>query len=238
LIFVNAEIFGRHRIFQRSQGRFSVKDENLRQQVVDELRSDPAVGGEKIDVAVVDGVVSLSGHVSSCARRVAAERIVRRLTNVRGVTVAIDIKLPQGAAVPDDEIAQRAVTILKWNSLLPADRIQVSVKDGWITLSGEVDWQYQRSAAEDAVRPLPGVVAVVNNLSSRSQVHVEHVRNRIENVLTRIAAARAARISVAVCGPIVTIHGKVHDQEERAAVKNAVELIPGVQHVEDLLTVG
>lgn len=214
-----------------------MKDENLRQQVMDELKSDPAVGGERINVAVADGVVSLSGHVSSYAHKIAAERVVRRLTNVRGVTDAIGVKLPDGVTVPDDEIARRATTILKWNSLLPADHIQVSVKDGWITLSGEVDWQYQRSAAEDAVRPLPGVVAVVNRLSSRSQVQVQHVRNRIEHVLIRKAAAMAARINVAVCGPVVTIHGQVHDQEERIALKNAIELIPGVQHVEDLLTI-
>ena len=214
-----------------------MKDENLRRQVADELKSDPAVGHENINVAVADGVVSLSGHVSSYAHKVAAERVVRRLTDVRGVTDTIGVRLPDGAAVPDDEIARRATTILKWNSLLPADRIEVSVKNGWITLSGELDWQYQRSAAEDAVRPLPGVVAVINNLSSRSQVQVQHVRNRIVQVLKRNAAARAARMNVAVCGPVVTIHGQVHDQDERAAVKNAIELIPGVQHVEDLLTI-
>ncbi len=215
-----------------------MKDENLRQHVMDELRSDPAVGGEKISVAVVDGVVSLSGQVNSYAHKVAAERVVRRLTDVRGVNAAIAVKLPDTAAVPDQEIARRATTILKWNSLSPADRIQVSVKDGWVTLSGEVDWQYQRSAAEDAVRSLWGVIAVINNLSSKSRVEVQHVHKRIENVLTRCAAARAARINVAVCGPVVTIHGQVHDQEERTAVHNAIELIPGVQHVEDRLTIG
>lgn len=197
-----------------------MKDENLRQQVIDELRSDPAVGYEKIDVAVANGVVTLSGHVSTYAHKVAAERVVRRLADVRGVTAAVEVKLPESAAVPDEEIARRAATILKWNSLLPADGIQVSAKDGWITLSAEVDWQYQRSAAEDAVRPLPGVAAVVNNLSSKSRVQVQHVKNRIENVLKHNAATRAARINVAVCGPVVTIHGHVYDQEERAAVKN------------------
>ena len=214
-----------------------MNDENLRQQVADELRFDPAVGHEEINVAVAGGIVSLSGHVSSYAHKVAAERVARRLADVRGVTTAIEVKLPGAAAVPDDEIARRAATVLKWNSLLPSDRIQVSVKDGWITLSGGVDWQYQRRAAEDAVRVLPGVAAVVNNLSSKSRVQVQHVRNRIENVLKRNAATRAARINVAVCGPVVTIHGEVYDQEERAAVRNAIGLIPGVQHVEDFLTI-
>lgn len=215
-----------------------MKDESLRQQVIDELGCDPAVGGQKIDVAVANGVATLSGDVSSYAHKIAAERVVRRLTDVRGFTDAIKVKLPEGTAVPDEEIARRAATILKWNSLLPPDRIQVAVKDGWITLSGEVDWQYQRSAAEDAVLPLPGVVAVINNLSSKSRVQVQHVKNRIENVLKRNAATRAARINVAVCGPVVTVHGQVYDQEERTAVRNAIELIPGVEHVEDLLTIG
>ena len=123
--------------------------------------------------------------------------------------------------------------------MLPTDSIRLTVNNGWITLSGEVQWQYQRSAAEDAVRPLPGVIAVINNLTVKPHVRVADVKHRIEDALKRSAEVEAGRINIVVAeGGTVTLEGKVRDWQEHLAVRNAAWSAPGVQHVLDQLTIG
>jgi osmotically-inducible protein OsmY len=216
-----------------------VSDRELRKDVLDELEFEPSIDASKIGVAVRDGVVTLSGHVTSYGQKVAAERATRRVKGVRAVAQEIEVRLPQDSVIADDEIAKRAANMLKWNSMLPSDAIKLTVNQGWITLSGEVDWQYQRSAAEDAVRPLPGVVAVINNLAVKPRVRVTDVRHRIEEALKRSAEVEANNISVFVSdGGTVTLDGKVRDLQEHVAVQNAAWSTPGVRQVLDQLTVG
>ncbi len=216
-----------------------MNDRQLRQDVLDELEFEPSINAAKIGVAVSDGVVTLSGHVTSYGQKVAAERAARRVKGVRAIAQEIEVKLPEDSVVGDDEIAKRALNVLSWNSMLPTDSIRLTVNNGWITLSGEVQWQYQRSAAEDAVRPLPGVIAVINNLTVKPHVRVADVKHRIEDALKRSAEVEAGRINIVVAeGGTVTLEGKVRDWPEHLAVRNAAWSAPGVQHVLDQLTIG
>ena len=216
-----------------------MNDRQLRKDVLDELEFDPSINAADIAVAVNDGVVTLSGDVTSFGQKIAAERAARRIKGVRALVEKIQVRIPSECMVSDDEIAKRALEVLKWNSMLPAGAIKPTVNNGWITLTGEVEWQYQRSAAEDALRPLPGVVAVINDLTVKPKVRVTDVKHRIEEALKRSAEVEAGRISVAVTdGGTVTLDGRVRDWQERMAVKNAAWSAPGVQHVHDQLTLG
>src|SRR5579883_3242924 len=119
-------------------------DLQLRQDVLDELDFEPAVNAAHIGVAVADGVVTLSGHVGSYAEKLAAESAARRVKGVRAIAQEIEVRYPSDKKTADDEIAARILSLLRWNTVVPADSIQVRVQDGWVTLTGQVDWQFQR----------------------------------------------------------------------------------------------
>jgi osmotically-inducible protein OsmY len=213
-------------------------DRDVHQEVLDQLEFVPGVEKLDLQVSVRDGIVTLSGHVTSYGQKMAVERAARRAKGVRAVAQELEVRLPEAAMIPDDEIARRAVNVLKWNSMLPCDAVQVSVSSGWITLSGEVEWQYQRSAAEDAVRPLPGVIAVINKLTVKPHVRVKDVKQKIGEALKQSAEAEANRINVFVSDDgTVVLDGKVRDSQEHTAVRNAAWSAPGVEHVLDHLTV-
>ena len=215
-----------------------MSDMSLRQNVLDELEFDPAVDATKIGVAIDKGVVTLSGHVGSYAEKIAAERIVQRVKGVRGVAQEIEVRYPNENKNADDEIAQRAAKILEWDSTVPPGKIKVKVEKGWITLSGEAEWQFQRQAAEAAVRKLSGVSGVMNMITVRPRVDAINVKHRIEDALKRSAELQADAIRVAVAGGRVTLEGKVRAWRERNVAEQAAWAAPGVVAVEDRLTIG
>ncbi len=215
-----------------------MSDMSLRQNVLDELEFDPAVDATKIGVAVDKGVVTLSGHVGSYAEKIAAERIVQRVKGVRGVAQEIEVRYPNEHRNADDEIAQRAAKILEWDSTVPPGKIKVKVEKGWITLSGEAEWQFQRRAAEAAVRKLSGVSGVMNMVTVRPRVDAINVKHRIEDALKRSAEVEADAIRVAVAGGRVTLEGKVRAWRARNVAEQAAWAAPGVVAVEDRLTIG
>jgi len=213
-------------------------DRDVHQEVLDQLEFVPGVEELDLQVSVRDGIVTLSGHVTSYGQKIAVERAACRAKGVRAVGQELEVRIPEAAMIADEEIARRAVNVLKWNSMLPCDAVQVSVSNGWITLSGEVEWQYQRSVAEDAIRPLPGVIAVINRLTVKPHVRVDDVKQKIGEALKQSAEAEANRINVFVTdGGTVTLDGKVRDAQEQTAVRNAAWSAAGVQHVLDHLTV-
>jgi len=214
-----------------------MNDYSLRQNVLDELEFDPAVDAARIGVAVENGVVTLSGHVASYAEKIAAERIAQRVRGVRGVAQEIEVRYPNEKKDADDEIAQRAAKILEWDSSVPLDKIKVKVERGWVTLSGEVEWQFQRQAAEAAVRKLSGVSGVMNTILVRPRVDAVNVRRRIEDALKRNAELEADAIRVTVSGGKVTLEGKVRALRERNVAEQAAWAAPGVLIVEDRLAV-
>jgi len=212
-----------------------MSDLELRGRVMAELDYDPSIDAAHIGVAVDQGIVTLTGHVSNYAEKVAAERAVRRVKGVRAVADEIEIRLPREKKTSDDEIAKRAADILRWDTQVPSDAIQITVQDGWVTLSGAVDWQYQRTAAESDIYKLSGVLGVNNHIRIQSRAQVADLESRIEEALKRNAEIEAESIKVSVDDGAVTLTGFVHDLAERQAIKSAVWSAPGVRSVDDQL---
>ena len=211
-------------------------DFDLRQDVLDELDFDPSINAAQIGVAVEKGIVTLSGHVSSYAEKIAAERIALRVRGVRGVAQEIEVRYPDEKKDADDEIAQRAAKILEWDSGVPLNKIKVKVERGYITLSGAVDWQFQRKAAETAVHKLSGVRGVINTIVVHPSVDAFDIKRRIENALKRNAELEADEIRVIASDGRVTLEGKVHAWSEREIAQQAAWAAPGVVSVDDRLT--
>lgn len=213
-------------------------DKTLRQAIIDEFDWVPTVDAANIGVAVHNGVVTLTGHVPSYAQLVAAEAAVKRVKGVQAIAQDIEVRFAGAAAASDEDIASRAISLLKWSVLLPKEAIQVEVAKGWITLTGEVEWQYQRRAAEDNVRSLIGVKGVSNLISVKPRVVATNVASGIEEALKRDARLEAQKIKVSVTDGTVKLEGRVHSWYERDAAERAAWAAPGVRAVEDHVTIG
>jgi len=213
------------------------EDLTLQQRVIDELEFDPRVKAAHIGVSVRQGVVSLSGHVESYVEKYAAERAARRVKGVKAVAEEIEVRLPSDKKTGDDEIAARAVRMLAWDVAVPLGGIQVKVEHGVVTLSGEVDWAYQRAEAEYDVRKLGGVKAVINDIHIRPQVNASDVRAQIRAALERSADLEASGIHVSVADGKVVLSGNVRNWIEREEAARAAWSAPGVVAVEDLIQI-
>ncbi len=213
-------------------------DSQLRQDIIDELEFDPSFSGEHIGVAVDKNVVTLTGHVDSYAEKVAAIAAVRRVKGVHAIAENIEVRYSFQNKTADDQIAKRACDILNWDVLVPADGIDVLVQDGWVTLSGNVNWYYQKTAAEDDVRKLSGVRGVTNKIAIKPRVDAANVKSKIESALKRHAEVEAKAIRVTVQnGNKVVLEGEVDNWDERRAVESAAWSAAGVASVDDRLTI-
>jgi osmotically-inducible protein OsmY len=213
-------------------------DMNLRQDIIDELDFEPRVNSALIGVAVKDGVVTLSGHVGSYAEKLAVEKAVKRVKGVKAIAEEVDVRFPEDKKTADDEIAARAVSLLRWSAVVPADSVMVKVQEGRVNLSGQVTWQFQRSAAEAEVRRLSGVVGVINSITIKPRVQAVDVKHKIEAALKRNAEIDAQGIQVSVeDGGRVCLNGYVHDWREREAAQHAAWMAPGVTLVDDRLRI-
>jgi osmotically-inducible protein OsmY len=216
----------------------NMTDSQLRQNIIDELEFDPSFSGEHIGVAVDKNVVSLTGHVSSYAEKLAAIAAVRRVKGVHAIAENVEVRYSYQRRTADDQIAKRASDILNWDVLVPADGVDVLVQDGWVTLSGHADWYYQKTAAEDDVRKLSGVRGVTNKITIKPRIDSANVKSKIESALKRLAEVEAKAIRVTVKdGSKVVLEGKVDNWDERRAVENAAWSAAGVASVEDRLTI-
>jgi len=213
-------------------------DIQLQRDVLDELKWEPAVEASAIGVEVRHGVVTLAGHVASYSERRAAERAAQRVAGVKGVVVEIDVALPQSSKRSDADLVQAINMAFDWNSCVPANALKILVADGIVTLSGEVDWAFQRAAAVSAVRNLVGVRGVNDRIKLKSHmVKVHDVKKKIVAALHRQAQLDANAISVDIEGHNVTLGGTVDSWSERIAARNAAWAAPGVQNVIDNLSV-
>ncbi len=212
-------------------------DAQLRTDVTDELAWDPAVNASNVGVIVREGVVTLTGHLDSFAEKHAVERAVRRVAGVRGIALDLDVKLPASAQRSDSEIALAATAALGLNSLVPAGKVQVQVENGWVTLTGEVDWGYQFASAEQSIRPLPGVRGLFNRITIKPRVDSKDIGAQITAALTRQAMREARHIDIKVEGGVVTLSGKVHSMAEHDAAIGVAFSTKGVSHVVDHLQV-
>ncbi len=211
-------------------------DSQLQQDVMAELKWEPAVHAAQIGVEVKDGVVTLAGEVSSYAEKWNAERAAQRVSGVKALAVAMKVKLSEFGRRTDADIAASARNILAWTSSLPADAVQVLVEDGWLTLSGDVAWQYQRQDAADSVRQLTGVTGVSNQIAIVPSLSASVVKADIEAALKRRANADAKAISVEVRGGDVTLTGTVHSWDERELAKRSAWGSVGVRKVVDKMS--
>jgi osmotically-inducible protein OsmY len=212
-------------------------DVQLQRDVIDELRWDPRIGPNEIGVAARDGVVTLTGLVDSTARRHAAIKAAERVAGVQALAEDLIVKVPTSFARSDTDLAHAASNALKWNVEVPTDAVKVRVDDGWIMLEGRVDWQYQRSAAQDCVQSLIGVRGVSNNLTLKPHVYAADVRERIENAIKRSADADAKKISVQTMDGKVILRGTVRSWAERQDAERAAWSAPGVTAVEDQIAI-
>jgi len=215
-----------------------VNDKELRQNVIDELDFDPSIHSAEIGVAAENGVVTLTGHVPAYSQKLEAERAAWRVKGVKAVAQEIQVRYNGEKMHNDDEIAQRAVSILAWDSLLPRDAIRVKVEDGWVTLTGQLDWNYQREVAAEDVHKLGGVLGVVNNIALRQTAKEIDVKQHITDALKRHADIEAKRVQVSVHdGGTVSLEGDVGSWEERLAAVHAAWCTPGVHAVDDRLRI-
>ena len=212
-------------------------DAQLKKDVQAELEWDPAINAAEVGVAVKDGVVTLSGHLDTFAEKCEVERVAQRVAGVRAVAVEIDVKLTAGSARSDSEIAHAVETAFKWHISVPSERIRVKVEKGWVTLSGEVDWEYQRAAAANLVRPLVGVVGVNNGIVLKPRTTPDNIERRIRDALTRQAEREAKGIEVEVHGLTAVLRGTVHSMAERMAAQGAAWSAPGISRVDNELRV-
>jgi osmotically-inducible protein OsmY len=210
-------------------------DSELRRDVERELEWDPSIDARNIGVAVKNGVVTLTGYVSSYADKWRAERIAKRVAGVSAIANEIEVKLSTERTDPD--IAEAARAALKSDSRLPADRIKVIVERGWVTLEGTVDYYYQKSAAESDVRYIAGVRGVTNAIVVTPKVSPTDIRTKIEEALKRSAQLDASRISVETEGSKVILSGTVRSWAEREEAEMAAWAAPGVTEVENRIKV-
>ena len=212
-------------------------DGELLDHVEDTLDWEPSVDVSDVDVSVDGGVVTLRGDVGTYAEKRAAERAVLGVYGVKGVANDLTVRLSRAFERTDTDIAQAAVHTLKWNTQVPGDRVTVAVSDGWVTLRGMVDWQYQKNAPERAVRTLAGVRGITNDITVGPRVQPSDVQANIEAALRRSAEIDARRINVSVSDDRITLTGNVHSSAERVAARRAAWSAPGVTTVEDHMAI-
>ena len=213
-------------------------DAQLQKDILAELKWDPVVNETDVGVIVKEGVVTLTGHLASYAEKCAAERAAERVHGVKALAVELTVKLPSPNERTDAQIAAAAENAIEWNSLVPQDKVRPTVEHGWITLNGEVEWDYQRRAAEKSLRNLLGVTGVTNLVHVTPSVSASQVDRKIHDALLRQADRESRKIDVSVAGSQVTLEGTVHSWAERVAAQGSAYAAPGVATVVNHLRIG
>lgn len=203
--------------------------------VAQEIKWDPQISSTDIGLSVTEGVVTLTGFVSSYMEKDAAEEAAKRVQGVRGVANELEVR--SSFAPTDDEIARDAVQELANHVFIPASKIKVTVRDGWVTLDGTVEWQYQRNLAEETVKKLRGVLGITNNIVLKPAVSATGIKSKIEQALKRDAQIDASNIVVDADGSIITLSGTVRSWAEKSEAEMAAWSAPGVSQVNDQIDI-
>jgi osmotically-inducible protein OsmY len=212
-------------------------DARIRKDVLDQLSWEQNVDDRQIGVSVEDGVVTLSGVVNNYTSKMAAEKAAKKVIGVKAVAEDIEVKYGDAFKKTDKEIAKAAVDALEWNISVPDNKIMVKVEDGWVYLTGEVKWYFQRNAAKKAVDNLLGVRYVSNNITLKQKVKATDIKSKITKAFKRAAALDAKHISVEVDEHTVTLKGTVSSLSEKDEARKTAYALPGVYHVINKLKV-
>ena len=212
-------------------------DTQIKTDVIAELKWDAEIDETKIGVVVSNGAVTLTGHVPTYRQRMAAKKATRRVAGVLAVVDHVEVRLPSEHRVTDEGLAERIANVLKWNVSLPGKEINAEVKDGIVTLRGEVDRHYQRTNIHKNIEHVGGVVGVVDLITLKSQVTASDIQVRIKEALKRHADVEASKIKVSVADGTVTLDGDVDSIEEMDRVEDAAWAAPGVHRIVDNLRV-
>jgi len=213
-----------------------MEDNALKKLVEDELQYQPSVDAADIGVTVENGIVHLTGHLANYAQKTIVENAVKRVKGVRGYVEDLVVR-PTADPQSDEAIAGRVANLLDWDVTVPRGVVKVKVEGGMVTLTGEVPWAYQRLSAEAGIRRLPGVRGLNNMITIKPHVEASDIKRRIEQALERQAEVEASRIAITVDGGKVKLTGKVRAWYERDVIERAAWSAPGVQAVEDKVTV-
>jgi len=212
-------------------------DSEIKEDVLDELMWQPNIDETQMGVIVEKGVVTLTGIVDTYAKKVAAEKAVKNVIGVKAVADDIEVKYGDAYKKTDKEIAKAVVNALSWNASVPDDKVEIEVRDGWVYLSGEVQWFYQKDAARKAAENLLGVKKVVNNITLKQAIEPSEIKKKISKAFERLADLDAQNIKVEVDGHKVKLKGKVHSYAEKEEARKTAYFAPGVYDVENELEV-
>ncbi|MCP4317263.1 MAG: BON domain-containing protein [Hyphomicrobiales bacterium] len=214
-----------------------IPDNTLKQRVLDELRWDTKVNQAHIGVTASDGSITLSGHATSFPEKYAAGEATKRVRGVKAVADEIKVHLPTEHRLDDSDIAKRIAHVLEWNVSIPDNNVRAKVRDGFVTLTGEVDWHHQRSHILRQIEHVGGIREISNQITLRARPTSDNVKKEIEDALYRNSEKEAKQIRVSIIGDTVTLDGQVKDLYERDLVKDAAWSAPGVRHVVDNIRV-
>jgi osmotically-inducible protein OsmY len=212
-------------------------DSEIERDVREELQWDPDLDAEDIAISVKNGVVTLAGFTHSYTNRLEAELAAKRVAGVHAVANDIEVRLPAIDQRPDPDIAKDAVAALKSELPISHDKIKVVVKDGWVTLEGTAEWQYQKTSAETAVRKVKGVKGVTNVVTVKPKAQPTELKRKIQEAFKRNAELDANRIEVEANGSEVTLKGTVRSWIEREEAERVAWSAPGITKVEDRIVV-
>src|SRR5260370_20190912 len=212
-------------------------ESEIERDVKDELEWNPDLDASDIAVAVKQGVATLAGFVKSFTDKYEAEAAAKRVAGVAGVANDLEVRMPSLDERPDPDIARDAVVAIKSQLPISSEHMQVVVKNGWVTLEGHVEWQYQKNTAETAVRRIKGVRGVINNIVLKPQVEPADIKRKIESAIKRLAEVDANRITVDANGSEVILKGTLRSWVDREEAERAAWSAPGVTKVEDRIVV-
>jgi osmotically-inducible protein OsmY len=212
-------------------------DQAVKQKVRDELAWQPDFDESDIGVTVRGGVVTLTGHVKSYAEKHAAEAAAGRVTGVRAIADEMDVRFSSGVDHGDAQLSRRAFDVISWDLSVPKNRVKVKIEKGWVTLQGDVDWHFQKQAAEADIRNLPGVMGVSNAIEIKPKAQAFNVETQIRAAFRRNAEFEAENIVITAIGRTVTLTGQVGTYYERTLAAETAWSAPGVTQVHELLTV-
>ena len=208
-------------------------DLQLQQDVLAELKWDPKINAAHIGVQAKGGVITLSGHIDSYAEKWNAEDAAKRVSGVKVLAIDLEVILPNSSIKSDSEIAVAISNSMKANTYYLDEVIKAKVEDGFVTLTGEVEWQYQKLAAINSIRYLAGIKGIYNNIVIKPKISVTAIKSEIDTAISRRAQSDIQNIKVLVDGSDVTLSGKVYDWSEKTLVVDAAWAVPGVRNVVD-----